>query len=504
MQPCRCILGLQSRTRRMSSCLSQHSPYACTSLLSQTTLTLTRPRMYVTGGRSGLRVVAGEGRSANRTRWSAKDMSAQQSNLIAPKTPSDEGYAAELVWQASQDLQPTFAGIDQLVGQNLRRVQAAMQRHRIGPHHFSGSTGYGHGDLGREAYDEVLADVLGAEAALGRVQFVSGTHAIATALYALLRPGDELLAVAGRPYDTMEEVIGLRGTQGHGSLLEWGVTYQELPLAEQGLIDWDALRTALTPQTKVALIQRSCGYASRPTLDLAEIDMAVQVIKSQQPDCLVVVDNCYGEFTDTKEPCAVGADLCMGSLIKNPGGTIVTGGGYVAGKAHLVRAAQARLTAPGVGMDAGCVPGDTVRLMMQGLFLAPQMVGEALKGGRLLAQVMSQAGYPCTPMQGLPTPHSFITAVHLGSSAKMTAFCRAVQRCCPIGSYIQPIPGITPGYKDEVIFADGTFIDGSTSELSADGPIRPPYTVYCQGGTHWTHWAFALESALEAIQTVHD
>ncbi|KAL0033631.1 hypothetical protein WJX79_008788 [Trebouxia sp. C0005] len=409
--------------------------------------------MYVTGGRSGLRVVAGEGRSANRTRWSAKDMSAQQSNLIAPKTPSDEGYAAELVWQASQDLQPTFAGIDQLVGQNLRRVQAAMQRHRIGPHHFSGSTGYGHGDLGREAYDEVLADVLGAEAALGRVQFVSGTHAIATALYALLRPGDELLAVAGRPYDTMEEVIGLRGTQGHGSLLEWGVTYQELPLAEQGLIDWDALRTALTPQTKVALIQRSCGYASRPTLDLAEIDMAVQVIKSQQPDCLVVVDNCYGEFTDTKEPCAVGADLCMGSLIKNPGGTIVTGGGYVAGKAHLVRAAQARLTAPGVGMDAGCVPGDTVRLMMQGLFLAPQMVGEALKGGRLLAQ---------------------------------------------------PIPGITPGYKDEVIFADGTFIDGSTSELSADGPIRPPYTVYCQGGTHWTHWAFALESALEAIQTVHD
>ncbi|KAL0046989.1 hypothetical protein WJX82_003646 [Trebouxia sp. C0006] len=488
----------------MSLCLSQHTPYACTSLLSHTTLTVTRPGSHASGRRAGLRVVAGEGRSANRTKWTAKDKSAEQPNLKTPKTPSDEGYAAEVVWQASQDLQPMFAGIDQLVGQNLRRVQAAMQRHRIGPHHFSGSTGYGHGDLGREAYDEVLADVLGAEAALGRIQFVSGTHAIATALYAILRPGDELLAVAGRPYDTMEEVIGLRGTQGHGSLLEWGVTYRELPLAEQGLIDWDALRVGLTPQTKVALIQRSCGYASRPTLDIAEIDMAVQIIKSQQPGCLVVVDNCYGEFTDTKEPCAVGADLCMGSLIKNPGGTVVTGGGYVAGKAHLVKAAQARLTAPGVGMDAGCVPGDTVRLMMQGLFLAPQMVGEALKGGRLIAQVMSQAGYPCTPMQGLPTPHSFITAVHLGSPAKMTAFCRAVQRCCPIGSYIQPIPGVTPGYKDEVIFADGTFIDGSTSELSADGPIRPPYTVYCQGGTHWTHWAFALESALEAIQAVHD
>ncbi|KAL3147567.1 hypothetical protein ABBQ38_014620 [Trebouxia sp. C0009 RCD-2024] len=300
----------------------------------------------------------------------------------------------------------------------------------------------------------------------------------------------------------MEEVIGLRGTSGHGSLKEWGVTYRELPLTEHGLIDWDALRTAVTPKTKVALIQRSCGYALRPTLDIAEIDMAVQVIKSQQPGCVVAVDNCYGEFTATQEPCAVGADLSMGSLIKNPGGTIVTGGGYVAGRGDLVAAAQARLTAPGVGLDAGSVSGDTLRLMMQGLFLAPQMVGEALKGGRLIAEVMSRAGYPCTPKPGLPTTHSFITAVHLGSPAKMTAFCRAVQACCPVGSYIQPIPGVTPGYGDEVIFADGTFIDGSTSELSADGPMRPPYTVYCQGGTHWTHWALALEAALEAVQQV--
>lgn len=450
----------------------------------------------------GLQTVAGEGRSFNRTTWTSQQLPASPTVLDQPKDQAKPGNAAELVWQASQNLQPIFAGIDQLVGRNLRRVQTAMRRHRIGPHHFSGSTGYGHGDLGREAFDEVLAEVLGAEAALGRIQFVSGTHAIATALYSVLRPADELLAVAGRPYDTMEEVIGLRGTPGHGSLKEWGVTYRELPLAEQGLIDWTALRTAITPRTKVALIQRSCGYASRPTLDIAEIDMAVQVIKAQSPDCIVAVDNCYGEFTADKEPCAVGADLCMGSLIKNPGGTIVTGGGYVAGKASLVAAAQARLTAPGVGIDAGSVPGETVRLIMQGLFLAPQMVGEALKGGRLIAEVMSGAGYPCTPLQGLPQTHSFITAVHLGSPDKMTAFCRAVQTCCPVGSYVQPIPGVTPGYGDEVIFADGTFIDGSTSELSADGPIRPPYTVYCQGGTHWTHWAFALEEALQAVQNV--
>lgn len=480
------------------------SLYPCTSCQLHTSLSQIRPGHQVARRKLRPTRVAGEGRSANRTKWTVQETPRSPATAYAPKTSLDEGYAANLVWQASQDLQPIFAGIDQLVGQNLRRVQSAMRRHRIGPHHFSGSTGYGHGDLGREAFDQVLAEVLGAEAALGRIQFVSGTHAIATALYSVLRPGDELLAVAGRPYDTMEEVIGLRGTPGHGSLTEWGVKYQELPLADQGLIDWAALPTAITPKTKVALIQRSCGYALRPTLDIAEIDMAVQVIKSHNPDCIIAVDNCYGEFTSVKEPCAVGADLCMGSLIKNPGGTIATGGGYVAGKAHLVAAAQARLTAPGVGIDAGCVPGDTVRLMMQGLFLAPQMVGEALKGGRLIAEVMSRAGYPCTPMQGLPQTHSFITAVHLGSPDKMTAFCRAVQKCCPIGSYIQPIPGVTPGYGDEVIFADGTFIDGSTSELSADGPIRPPYIVYCQGGTHWTHWALAIESALEAILVVHD
>ncbi|BDA45460.1 Uncharacterized protein YnbB [Coccomyxa sp. Obi] len=347
----------------------------------------------------------------------------------------------------------------------------------------------------------IMAEVMGAEAAIVRVQFVSGTHAISTALFAALRPGDELLAVAGKPYDTLEEVIGLRGTPGHGSLREWGVAYRELPLAEDGNIDWEALSKAITPKTRVASIQRSCGYALRPTLSIAAIERAVPIIKEQSPDCIVAVDNCYGEFTEDREPCEVGADLVMGSLIKSPGGTIVPGGGYIAGRADLVAAAAARLTAPGVGLDAGGVSGSTLRLMAQGLFLAPQMVGEALKGGRLVAEVMEREGYKVAPAAGgVPCPPSFITAVEVGSAARMCAFCRAVQRCSPVGSYIQPVPGVTPGYDDEVIFGDGTFIDGSTAELSADGPLRPPYVVYCQGGTHWTHWAIALESIVEDMR----
>lgn len=289
---------------------------------------------------------------------------------------------------------------------------------------------------------------------------------------------------------------------GHGSLREWGMHYRDLPLTEAGLLDWPALHQAITPSTKVAHIQRSCGYALRPTLDLDEIDAAVQAVKAQNPACIVTVDNCYGEFTAEREPCAVGADLCMGSLIKNPGGTIAPSGGYVAGRADLVAAVQARLTAPGVGLDAGAVSGEALRLMTQGLFLAPQMVGEALKGGRLVAEVLSRAGLKCLPAAGMPPTHSFITAVEMGSQQRMVAFCRAVQQCCPVGSYVRPEPGVTPGYADEVIFADGTFIDGSTSELTADGPIRPPYVVYCQGGTHHMHWAFCLEEGLKALADV--
>lgn len=408
-----------------------------------------------------------------------------------------------LVWSCAEALAPLFAEVDtRLVHANLRRVQAAFREHRVGAHHFAGSTGYGHGDLGRAALDSVLAQVMGAEAAAVRAQYVSGTHTIASALFGCLRPGDELLAVAGAPYDTLEEVIGLRGTPGIGSLADFGVRYRQLELAPGGGIDWAALAAGVRPETRLALVQRSCGYALRPTLRIADIERAVQVIKAQNPNVIVAVDNCYGEFTDTAEPPAVGADICMGSLIKSPGGTIVSGGGYVAGRAELVERAVARLTAPGVGTDAGCVPGETLRLMFQGLFLGPQMVGEALKGGRLVAAVMAAEGYNVVPAPGRSDPWSFITAVELGSRARMEAFCRAVQRCCPVGSYVQPVPGPTSGYDSPIIFANGTFVDGSTAELSADGPIRPPFVAYTQGGTHWTHWALALEEAVREMRAV--
>jgi cystathionine beta-lyase family protein involved in aluminum resistance len=455
-------------------------------------------------------VAYGEGRSANRTKWATSNEDVAVLNPAAPASSSStvpdnasissQQSPSELVWGAAEAARPQFNAIDALVHSNISRVQKAFQAARVGPHHFAGSTGYGHGDLGREALDQVMAGIMGAESAAVRIQYMSGTHAIASALYGCLRPGDELLAVAGSPYDTLEEVVGMRGTPGAGSLIEFGVSYRKLELAPSGAIDWDALATAIKPETKVALVQRSCGYALRPTLSIDDIARCVQIIKKQRPDVLVLVDNCYGEFTDTLEPPAVGADLCMGSLIKNPGGTIVSGGGYVAGKTELVERALARLSAPGVGSDAGCVPGETLRLMFQGLFLAPQMVGEALKGGRLAAEVLSREGYTVIPAPGACQPWSFITAVELGSPERMQAFCRAVQASCPVGSYVRPIPGVTPGYGDEVIFADGTFIDGSTAELSADGPLREPYVVYCQGGTHWTHWALVLESAIEAMR----
>ncbi|PWZ53018.1 hypothetical protein Zm00014a_032025 [Zea mays] len=342
--------------------------------------------------------------------------------------------------------------------------------------HFGGSTGYDHDDGGgREALDSVFADIVGAEAAIVRPQFFSGTHAIACALFALLRPGHELLAVAGPLYDTLEEVIGIRGSANVGSLKDFGVTYREVPLVADGGLDWDALACSIRPETGCAFIQRSCGYSWRKSLSVADIHKAIGLIKArllcfmQNPNCMVMVDNCYGEFVEISEPAMVGADLIAGSLIKNPGGTIAPCGGYVAGKEHLVEAVAARLSAPGLGVEFGSTPGHVMRALFQGLFLGPQMVGEAVK------------------------------AVELGSRERLIAFCEVVQQTCPVGSFIKPTAGETPGYASEVIFADGTFIDGSTSELSCDGPLRDPYAVFCQGGTHWTQWALVLGDVLKVI-----
>ncbi|MBE9107971.1 methionine gamma-lyase family protein [Nodosilinea sp. LEGE 07298] len=392
-------------------------------------------------------------------------------------------------------LLPIFYRIDAQVKQNLERVLAAFRRHRVGSHHFSSVSGYGHDDIGRDTFDRVFADVMGAEAALARSQFVSGTHAIACALYGVLRPGDEILAVAGTPYDTLEEVIGLRSA-GQGSLAEFGVSYRELPLTAANTIDWIALATSVGPKTRLVHIQRSCGYSWRSTLTIAEIEKIVRVVKEQNPNLVCFVDNCYGEFLEACEPAAVGADLVAGSLIKNPGGTIAPTGGYVAGRADLVAAAACRLTAPGIGASGGSSLNQN-RLLYQGLFLAPQMVGEAMKGNYLLASTFAALGYPVNPAPS--APRDVIQAIRLGSPEKLIAFCKAVQRHSPIDAYVEPVPAAMPGYDSELVMAGGTFIDGSTSELSADGPLREPYIVYCQGGTHWTHVALAVEAAVEAI-----
>jgi len=401
-----------------------------------------------------------------------------------------------LIAQAEQALQPTFARIDAQVKANLRRVLNAFRRHGVGVHHFASVSGYGHGDLGRQVLDRVFAQVMGAEAAAVRVQFVSGTHAITCALFGVLRPGDEMLAVAGAPYDTMEEVIGLRG-EGQGSLKEFGVSYRQLELTSEGAIAWDDLATAIRPETRLVLIQRSCGYSWRQSLSIDDISKIVHTVKQQNPDTVCFVDNCYGEFVAECEPPAVGADLIAGSLIKNPGGTIVTAGGYVAGRADLVEKACCRLTSPGIGSEGGAT-FDQNRLLFQGLFLAPQMVGEAMKGNHLTSDVFHRLGYSVNPPPDAPR-RDVIQAIRLGSPQKVIAFCKAIQEYSPIGSYLSPVPAEMPGYESELVMAGGTFIDGSTSEFSADGPLREPYTVFCQGGTHWTHVAIALEAAIAAV-----
>ncbi|KAL5730076.1 hypothetical protein ACHQM5_002948 [Ranunculus cassubicifolius] len=364
---------------------------------------------------------------------------------------STHPFAPE-VSQAVDSLYSEFRAVDNVVACNTSRVLKAFQNVKVGSHHFAGCTGYGHDEAGgREALDMAFAQIVGADSAIVRAQ---------------------LLAVAGAPYDTLEEVIGIRDSHGIGSLKDFGVTYREVALAEDGGLDWDALAIALKPETKCALIQRSCGYSWRKSLSVHEIGRAIKIIK--------------------------GADLIAGSLIKNPGGTIAPCGGYVAGKEKWVKAAAARLSAPGLGIDCGAVPGDIMRTFFQGLFLAPQMVGEAIKGSLLIAEVMASKGYKVQPLPRVPR-HDTVQAVQLGDRESLLAFCEAVQRNCPVGSFIKPIAGSSPGYASEVIFADGTFIDGSTSELSCDGPLREPFAVFCQGGTHWTQWGLVLGEVLKSL-----
>jgi cystathionine beta-lyase family protein involved in aluminum resistance len=416
--------------------------------------------------------------------------------FMIPFPAAAAAVARERLAAALSALAPLAAARTAAVAPGLRRVLEAFAAERVGVHHFASVSGYGHGDLGRDTLDRVFARVLQAEAAAVRLQFVSGTHAIAAALFGVLRPGDRLLSLTGRPYDTLEEVIGLRG-HGQGSLAEFGITYDELPLLADGGVDEARLEEALAVPTRMVLIQRSCGYSWRPSLDVATIGRLAERVKALRPGTVVFVDNCYGELVQEQEPTAVGADLIAGSLIKNLGGTIAPTGGYVAGRRELVEQACCRLTAPGIGSEGG-TGFDLHRLLFQGLFLAPQMVAEALIGADLAATVFTDLGFAVQPLAGARRS-DVIQAVRLGSPERIKAVCRAFQACSPVGSYLDPVPAPMPGYASELVMAGGTFIDGSTSEFSADGPLREPFVLYVQGGTHHAHSALALENAVAAL-----
>ena len=415
-----------------------------------------------------------------------------------PSGDRAEAQARAVVQAVREQQSASAAARTAGVASRLEKVLAAFAAERVGTQHFASLTGYGHGDQGREVLDRVFARVLGADKAAVRLQFVSGTHAIAAALFGVLRPGDRMLAITGRPYDTLEEVIGLRGA-GQGSLAEFGVRYDERDLKADGSVDLQALDEALEQPTRLILIQRSCGYSWRPSLSIAEIEAVCQHIHARQPDCICFVDNCYGELVEEREPSEVGADLIAGSLIKNLGGTIAPTGGYVAGRADLVEQACCRLTAPGIGSEGG-TGFDLHRLVLQGLFLAPQMVAEALIGADLVAGTFAALGYAVQPAAQAPRS-DLIQAVQLGDPEALKVVCRAFQSCSPVGSYLDPVPAAMPGYASDLVMAGGTFIDGSTSEFSADAPLRPPYNLYVQGGTHRSHIELALIRALAALQT---
>lgn len=389
-----------------------------------------------------------------------------------------------------QVLQPQFAQIEATALQNTARILDAYRKHQVSDYDFRQTTGYGYGDQGRDKLAAVWADVFGCEDALVRPQFVSGTHALATALFGVLRPGDELLSLTGTPYDTLCTVIG-QPKQVPGCLKEFGVTYRETPF-EQAL-NPDTVSAALRPETKLVLIQRSCGYSLRQSLSVAEIGAICAAIKAVRSDCVIMVDNCYGEFTETCEPTAAGADLAVGSLIKNPGGGIAPTGGYIAGRADLVELAASRLTAPGIGAEVGSSQ-DGYRLYYQGLFLAPHTTSQALKSALFAAEFFATLGYSVHPAANT-TRFDIIQAIELGTAAKLTAFCRGLQKYSPVDSHLKPEPAPMPGYSDPVVMAGGTFIQGSSIELSADGPLRAPYAIYLQGGLTFEHSLLALLGA---------
>lgn len=394
-----------------------------------------------------------------------------------------------------KELEERFAAIDETAEYNQMKVLKAMQDARVSDIHFAATTGYGYNDLGRDTLEEVYAKAFHGESALVRPQLVSGTHALHIALSGNLRPGDELLSPVGKPYDTLEEVIGIRDSV--GSLKEYGVSYRQVDLLADGSFDYEGIRHSLNEKTRLVTIQRSKGYDTRPTLSVAQIGELIAFIKKLRPDVICMVDNCYGEFVERTEPSDVGADVMVGSLIKNPGGGLAPVGGYIVGRKDCIDRAAFRLTAPGLGKEVGASLGLNQQLF-QGFFLAPAVVAGALKGAIFAANVYERLGFSVVPDK-TQSRHDIIQAVTFGTPEGVIAFCEGIQAAAPVDSYVAPEPWDMPGYDAPVIMAAGAFVQGSSIELSADGPIKPPYAVYFQGGLTWWHAKFGILKSLQKL-----
>lgn len=402
---------------------------------------------------------------------------------------------AEYCSIVENSLKERFEAIDCQAEGNQLKVLKAMQDNKLQEAHFAPTTGYGYNDLGREALEGIYASLFKAEDALVRQQITCGTHALNIALSANLRPGDELLSPVGKPYDTMDEIIGIRPCS--GSLAEYGVTYRQVDMLADGSIDFEGIKAAVNEHTKLATIQRSKGYATRPTLSVEQIGEIIACIKGVKPDVICMVDNCYGELVDEKEPTQVGADLCVGSLIKNLGGGLAPIGGYIVGRKKYVENCAYRLTSPGLGKEVGATLGVTSQLT-QGLFYAPYVVASALKGAIFAATLYERLGYEVFPKAD-EERHDIIQAVNMNTPEGLCAFCRGIQAAAPVDSFVVPEPWAMPGYDSDVIMAAGTFVSGASIELSADGPLKPPYTVFFQGGVNYAHAKFGIMMSLQKV-----
>ncbi|MGN0481012.1 MAG: aminotransferase class I/II-fold pyridoxal phosphate-dependent enzyme [Lachnospiraceae bacterium] len=393
-------------------------------------------------------------------------------------------------------LKDRFDNIDKVAEYNQMKVIAAMQKNKVSEMHFGTSTGYGYNDDGRDTLEQVYADIFHTESALVRPQIMCGTHALNVALAANLRPGDELLSPVGKPYDTMDEIIGIRPSR--GSLAEYGISYRQVDLLPDGNFDFDGIRKAINEKTRLVTIQRSKGYAQRPTLSVGRIGELISFIKGIKPDVICMVDNCYGEFVETIEPGDVGADMVVGSLIKNPGGGLAPCGGYIAGTEECVEQAAFRLSSPGLGKEVGASLGVN-QSFYQGLFLAPTVVAGALKGAIFAANVYEGLGFKCIP-NATEERYDIIQAVECKTANGLIAFCKGIQAAAPVDSFVVPEPWAMPGYDSDVIMAAGAFVQGSSIELSADGPLRPPYTVFFQGGLTWYHAKLGILKSLTEMK----